>query len=294
MTAGPVEAVHSWWPHSPCGSWCLPSEGSLPGVSPARLVLRLVSLASVVLLGPLAALSLSVLGPRGRSAVLRGWFRLLLRALGTRLRVYHPGALVVARPREGGGVLVVGNHTSWLDVAVLNALRPVRMLAKREVRDWPLIGVLAARAGTFFLDRRRLSALPGTVAQLASAMRAGAAVGVFPEGTTWCGPASGPYRHAAFQAALDAGVPVRPVGLRFMVADRETTAASFIGEEGLLTSLLRAARLRGLVVEAHVLPLVHPEGHDRRSMARTVETAVCAALGHTRHTEHRPGVAAAA
>lgn len=170
-------------PHSPCGAWCLPAGDTLPKVSPARRALRLVTLAAVVLTGPLCALTLSVLGPNGRAAVLRGWFRMVLGALGVRLRVYRPGALSVAeerrRPRDRG-VLVVGNHSSWLDIVALNALQPVRMLAKAQVRDWPLIGALAARAGTFFVDRPKLSTLPRTVAEVAEALRAGSAIGVFP------------------------------------------------------------------------------------------------------------------
>ncbi|MBB4682207.1 lysophospholipid acyltransferase family protein [Crossiella cryophila] len=301
MTAGPVEAMHSWMPHSPCGAWCLPAGDTLPKVSPARRALRLVTLAAVVLTGPLCALTLSVLGPNGRAAVLRGWFRMVLGALGVRLRVYRPGALSVAeerrRPRDRG-VLVVGNHSSWLDIVALNALQPVRMLAKAQVRDWPLIGALAARAGTFFVDRPKLSTLPRTVAEVAEALRAGSAIGVFPEGTTWCGQATGRWRHAAFQAAIDAGMPARPVALRFVVGDRMTTASGFLGEETLLTALLRTAALRGLVVEASVLPLITPEGHDRRSMAEVAEAAVTGALGQAparRQVGHgRPGVPVAA
>ncbi|WHT18195.1 lysophospholipid acyltransferase family protein [Crossiella sp. CA-258035] len=298
MTAGPAEALHSWMPHSPCGAWCLPTGDALPKVSPARRALRLATLVAVVLTGPLCALTLSVLGPRGRAAVIRGWFRMVLGALGVRLRVYRPGALSLApeereRPRDRG-VLVVGNHSSWLDIVALNALQPVRMLAKAQVRHWPLIGALAARAGTFFVDRPRLSTLPATVAEVAGALRGGAAVGVFPEGTTWCGQATGRWKRAAFQAAIDAGVPARPVALRFVVDEQCTTAAGFLGEETLLTALLRTAALRGLVIEASVLPLVSPEGHDRRSMAAAAEAAVTEALGQPEAEHAVPEVAAAA
>lgn len=93
------------------------------------------------------------------------------------------------------------------------------MLAKSEIGAWPVLGALAARAGTLFIERDRIRALPETVATVTRALLAGNRVTVFPEGSTWCGRAQGPFRRAAFQAALDARVPVQPVRLRYRLAD---------------------------------------------------------------------------
>ncbi|MYR55961.1 1-acyl-sn-glycerol-3-phosphate acyltransferase, partial [Streptomyces sp. SID625] len=73
-------------------------------------------------------------------------------------------------------LLLVANHVSWLDVPLLAAVRPARMLAKREIRRWPLAGRLAAGGGALFIERDRLRALPGTVGRIADALRAGTAV----------------------------------------------------------------------------------------------------------------------
>jgi hypothetical protein len=54
---------------------------------------------------------------------------------------------------DWNGVLVVVNHSSWIDVLALTALAPVRLVAKREVGQWPLIGGLARCAGALFIDR---------------------------------------------------------------------------------------------------------------------------------------------
>ena len=37
------------------------------------------------------------------------------------------------------------HHTSWLDLLALGAVQPLRMVAKSEVRGWPVIGLLARR-----------------------------------------------------------------------------------------------------------------------------------------------------
>src|SRR5262245_55978767 len=121
------------------------------------------------------------------------------------------------------GTLLAANHISWLDIPAILAVTPARVLAKSDVRGWPIVGVLAARAGTVFIDRYRLSRLAGTVADLGAALRTGATVLVFPEGSTWCGRTSGRFFTATFQAAVDADAPVRPVSLRYRLASGEAT-----------------------------------------------------------------------
>ena len=174
--------------------------------------------------------------------------------------------------------LMVANHVSWLDIVVLASIRPCRMVAKREVRDWILVGRLATAAGSLYLDRERLRTLPAAVARIADVLRSGQTVAIFPEGTTWCGRASGRYRSAAFQAAIDAAVPVVPVALRFVLADGTLTTAPAFVDAALWTGLWRTARLRGLVVTADVLAELSPRDFpDRRALALTAERAVASA-----------------
>src|SRR5436190_1153409 len=83
----------------------------------------------------------------------------------------------------------------------------LRALGERGVGEWAVIGRLVQAAGSVLVDRERLCALPATVAELTEVMRAGSLVSATPEGTTWCGAASGRFRSAPFQAAIDGGVP---------------------------------------------------------------------------------------
>jgi len=136
--------------------------------------------------------------------------------------------------------------------------------------------------------------LPATVAATAAALRTGADVAVFPEGTTWCGAAGGPFRRAVFQAAVDAGAPVRPVAvvLRLPGGDRAVDAA-FIGEQTLWDSLLRVLRLRALDCELTVLPALTPS-RDRRELARRAGDAIATVTGVPHHPAGPAHPAAAA
>lgn len=257
-----------WLPSAPCTPrTCVDTRGSTTALPLA--VLRLVTVLVVLLPG----IMLCLLGwgsPRLRKRVparwVRRWARAIVRAAGVRLRVTGPAA-------PTGGVLLVANHISWLDIPLLAAVRPARMLAKAEIRQWPVAGVLTASSGALFIERDRLRALPQTVAQIAGALREGTAVVAFPEGSTWCGKAQGHFRRAVFQAALDAGVPVQPVRLHYRLAGgAASTAPAFVGEDSLLTSVWRVVSARGLVAEAEVRDAIAPGSHpDRRTLARAAQ-----------------------
>jgi 1-acyl-sn-glycerol-3-phosphate acyltransferase len=261
---------HPWMPTSPCGPSCMPRRGGAAKAGIHRVALRLSRALLVLLLGAGFVMTMPVLRGRMRRQFFQAWFRWLLGAFGIRYVLFGKEHL------GRGGALVVSNHVSWLDVVVLQAIRPMRLLAKTEVRSWPVIGPLAARAGTLYIDRDRLTALPGAVRAIADALRGGAVVGAFPEGTTWCGVASGRYRPAVFQAAVDARVPVQPMALRFRTADgRRTTVAAFVGDATLFDSVLAVLRTRRLVIEVSVLPeLDAARLADRRELARLAEAAL--------------------
>lgn len=266
--------VHAWTPWSPCGPSCLPRSGNFPQVGVARAALRLLSGAGLLFLGGFVGLVMPVLGRRGKRAVLRWWFGQLLRAFGVQLVVR--GEEHLADAGRGRGVLVASNHVSWLDIVALQAVCPMRLLAKSELRSWPVIGVLAGRAGTLYIDRDRLRSLPKAVEGVADALRGGSVVGAFPEGTTWCGLASGRYRPAVFQAAVDAGASVHAAGLRFQTANGHvTTAAAFVGESTLMESLITVARTRGLVAELIIFPELDARTiANRRELAQRAQAAV--------------------
>jgi 1-acyl-sn-glycerol-3-phosphate acyltransferase len=262
-------------PASPCGDGCLTDADPVVGFP--RRVLRVTAAIFVVFSALLTAPLLLVSWSRERRV--RLIFRGMLRAFGVRLDI-HGGADFLTAP-AGRGALVVNNHISWLDIVAINALRPMRALAKKEIAGWPVLGGLVRRGGSIFLDRERLTTLPATMASLADALRTGSLVSVTPEGTTWCGLASGRFTTATFQAAIDGGVPVRPIALRYRLADgRETSRPAFIGPESLIASLRRVAALRGLVLEIHICPEIAPgRAENRRELAALAEAAVHSALG---------------
>ncbi|MCF2529949.1 lysophospholipid acyltransferase family protein [Yinghuangia soli] len=244
-----------------------------------RRVVRCVACAVVALPGIALSPLVGKLPAGVRDRLVRRWARAVAASLGVRVRVvYDPGARPLPGVRAERGELIVANHISWLDIPVLAMVRPARMVAKREVGEWPVAGWLVARAGTLFVSRDRPRALPGDVAAIAAALRSGSAVGAFPEGSTWCGARQGPFRRAVFQAALDADALVRPVAIAYRHGKDgpRAQAAAFVGDDTLGASVWRLAGARGVVAEVRVKPPFSARAHpDRRAAATAAEHACC-------------------
>ena len=157
----------------------------------------------------LSAVPLLAIPLPGRSHIQRGYCRLMLRALGMRITV--SGGPI----RNLRGVLVVSGHVSWVDIFSIGAVMPGSFVAKAELISWPGLGIAARLMKVIPIERGSLRHLPDVVGAVAARLHAGQTVVAFPEGTTWCGLAYGPFRRAMFQAAVDAGRPVQPLRLNY-------------------------------------------------------------------------------
>jgi 1-acyl-sn-glycerol-3-phosphate acyltransferase len=138
---------------------------------------------------------------------IHGWCRRIVGVLGLRCSV--EGAL----PRGGA---VVSNHLSYLDILLYSSVQPFVMVAKTEVRSWPLLGWLTAQAGTVYVERGGgPRTYPGVNAAMAEAYRSGLPVLFFPEGTTTDGASVLPFRRGLFHSVLNNGVALRTAAVRY-------------------------------------------------------------------------------
>ncbi|MBF6332962.1 1-acyl-sn-glycerol-3-phosphate acyltransferase [Nocardia transvalensis] len=260
-------------PSSPCGPSCVE-------IADAAGTLRVTARVAGVV-GLLAAFPVvNLVTPRGRREQLhRRYARAALRCCGVRLRVVDHRAAEVASsdeptPGAGSGLLVVAGHVGWTDVLALAAVHPMGFVARADLIDWPVLGGLARLMRVIPIERERLRQLPEVIATMAERLAAGERVGVFPEGTTWCGRAHGRLRPALFQAAVDTGAPVQPIRVRYLDRDGElSTVPGFVGVDTFLDSARRVLRSKGVVAEVTLLPLERP-GPDRHDLAHRCEQAM--------------------
>ena len=197
----------------------------------------------------------------------------LLKMIGVRLELQG------GTPAEGPA-LIVANHVSWIDVQVLNATRPARFVAKAETRRWPVCGGIARGFDTIFLERGNIRDAARVKARVARALAAGQTVAVFPEGTTTDGRTLGRFYAALFEAAIEAGVPVQPVAIRYPRGDGGANpAAAFVDDMTFLDSLLRVAREPALTARLTFAPPIVTRGTTRRDLAARARRLIADALG---------------
>jgi len=209
--------------------------------------------------------------PDTRLALRQRWSRRLLTILGIHLQVDGP-------PIEPG-CLLVANHISWVDIFVINALAPSAFVSKAEVRNWPIVGWLAARNDTVFLRRGSRGHAKIVNAEIAALLEAGRNVAVFPEGTTTDGSHVLHFHAALLQPAVETGRPVLPLAISYHdETGKHTTGPAFAGEATLIDSLSAVLASRSLIVHLTPSPAIDTKGRTRRDVVRAAHEAIADAL----------------
>ena len=132
-----------------------------------------------------------------------------LEVLGVKWSVDGPRS-APGRPR-----LVVANHRSAIDIAVLLTQFDATMLSRGDLADWPVLGRLARQGGTIFVDRRDAGSGARALREIGAALDRGETVCVFPEGTTLAGDEVRPFHAGAFLVARQHRAEVVPAGFAY-------------------------------------------------------------------------------
>lgn len=178
-----------------------------------------------------------------------------------------------------GAVLFVANHVSWVDICVLHSQRMMGFVAKREIAGWPVVGWLAARGQTIFHQRGNTESLGGVMQEMSIRLRQGMGVGVFPEGRTRSGDDVGPFHARIFQAAVETGVPVQPVALRYGAGGDAQTIVAFGPRESFAANFVRLLGEPARRAEVHfLLPIASHDLEGRRRIAETSRARIVAAM----------------
>ena len=152
------------------------------------------------------------------------YHRHVCRLLGIRLAV--EGEVVRDRP-----VLLIANHTSWLDIPVLSAVAPLSFVAKKEVGTWPFVSTLARLQRTVFVDRTRRTSVGETANEMIVRLIEGDAIVLFAEGTSSDGNRVLPFKTSLFAAAKPPGRAVAAAAPSATVV--QTISLAYTGLHGL-------------------------------------------------------------
>ena len=199
---------------------------------------------------------------------------------------------VVGKVSDKPATLFLPNHSSWLDILVLGSVLRASFVAKSEVGEWPLVGIIAKFGRTVFVSRRRTS----TVIREADSMRerlvAGDNLILFAEGTSNDGTRVLPFRSAFLAAAADAKA-VQRISLVYdrlgglPACRRDRPFFAWYGDMDIASHFWRIARRSG----ARVTVLLHEPADpatlpDRKALTVAVSDVVAAGAAQLR--QNRP------
>lgn len=236
------------------------------------LLLHLVVMLPLLLLTmvPLWA-GLPVAGRTLKQFSVEHWSAALMRIFGFRLRR-------TGTPLKGA-VMFVSNHVSWVDIEMVHSQCMVGFVAKQEIRAWPVVGWLAERGETIFHQRGNTESLGGVMEAMLERLKQGRPVAVFPEGRTRDGREVGPFHARIFQPAVEAGVPVQPVALRYGEHGRAQTVVAFGPGESFFGNFLRLLGEPSRTADVSFLEPIYPDQvQGRRQIADTARARIVAAM----------------
>lgn len=203
---------------------------------------------------------------RWRQIIIQIWSRYLLWFCG--VRIDYGGLAIIDQP-----VLFVANHISWLDIFVLNRMRATAFVAKKEIRQWPLLGWLVAWAGTIFIDRGQRHAIKQVALQIQEKLTQNQAVGLFPEGATSTGLGLQSFHSSLFETAISTKMDIQPVALRFYDGERRSARVAFVGEQSLLQNVWQLLKQPGVRIECEFLPILLHRDNQTQGRVKTAKLA---------------------
>jgi 1-acyl-sn-glycerol-3-phosphate acyltransferase len=138
----------------------------------------------------------------------RDWSRLLLRAAGVTVSVHG-----LEHVPDQGPAIIASNHQSFFDMLAILAHvpRPVKFVAKKELRGVPFFGSAIWAAGHIFIDRQNRARAFATYERAAADMvERRAHLLIYPEGTRSRSGLVLPFKKGPAVVAIASGVAVVP------------------------------------------------------------------------------------
>jgi 1-acyl-sn-glycerol-3-phosphate acyltransferase len=192
------------------------------------------------------------------------WARMVMRLLNMKITIRG------LKPEHlDNHYLFVSNHQSYLDIAIIASIFPILFVAKREMRNWPILGWLGRLAGTIFINRHDVQSGVSSAFRASRLLRTGISVQVFPESTTSDGSSVLPFKPLFFASAIRAQAPILPVTINFQaingseVNGKSRDLLCWYGEMDFLPHFWCLLNLDSVDISLMIHGAIEPSGYRR-------------------------------
>ena len=169
---------------------------------------------------------------------------------------------------------IVANHISWLDILIIASVLPVSFLSKAEVRNWPVIGTLAAKAGTLFIHRGSKNGAAEAINLMKTKLEAGHNVVSFPEAKTTDGTSVHAFHPRLFAAAIETSSLVQPVSLRYPHPAGVNPIAPYVNEPNLIMHAFKIMCSKCTVAEVTLCKPIETMDIERKKLALLAKKSI--------------------
>lgn len=181
-------------------------------------------------------------------------------------------------------VLLCPNHAGYVDILAMGSVFHTFFVSKADVESWPLVGRAFKTGRHLSIKRQKRSAVVQVNKDIAERLGKGYRVCVFLEGTS-CGDGGVlPFHASLVQSAIDAEVPVVPVGIRWSSSNDGVDPAEDIAywkDHVFGSHLFRLLGFSGIEATIHFGEPIDIAGRDRKTIADELRDRVVALSGLT-------------
>ena len=168
--------------------------------------------------------------------------------------------------------LMVANHISWMDIIVIQSIKPCIFVAKSDVASWPLFGWVAQMTGTIFIKRDKVSDIKKALKKMKRRLIK-RSVCIFPEGTSSNGRYLLPFKSNLFQSSIDTQKSILPLCLRYEQKNTYTDKTAFVDDMSLLDSIIKIKQEKDITVVVEILQPIRPR-YNRKELASYTQEIV--------------------
>jgi len=172
------------------------------------------------------------------------------------------------------GGLVVANHQSYVDIFLHASVFGLRFTPKKEIKSWPVLGWYTDMTRPIWVDRDSKQASGALMEQFRDTLRKKVPLIIYPEGTTSDGRSGlKEFKTTPFETVCGTDIPIQPIISIYRPAEGDMHPAWY-GDATFMPHLWALLGNRRSVADVYILPLIYPEGRNRKQLAKAVREAM--------------------
>lgn len=181
---------------------------------------------------------------------------IIIKTLGIEVNLANPEAWDILTKEN---FLVVSNHVSYLDIAILTSVRPFLFITSNEMKNTPFLGQLTQLGGSLYTDRKKFTGIKGEIKSFATFLQDGFNVVLFPEATSTDGKELRSFKKSLLQVAIEAETPILPICIKYVscdgqpISDKNRDNLYWYGDMGFLSHFLRLLKTKNTQIEITIL-----------------------------------------